>query len=90
MSRLMEPSLFDVPAAAIVHWRHNFGLKSRKREITKIGRVSSAKKAYSGDKVLCFPDKFDAPIPSLLVAHAVEATRSGDADGSSRAGVTGP
>ncbi len=51
----MGPSLFDVPAAAIVHWMHNFGLKSRKREITKIGRVSSAKQVYSGDKVLCFP-----------------------------------
>ena len=32
----------------------------------------------------------DVPIPSLLVAQAVDATRSGDSDGDSRAGVIGP
>jgi len=26
MSRLKEPSLFDVPAFAAAHWQHNFGL----------------------------------------------------------------
>lgn len=42
------------------------------------------------ERLITAEEAIDIPIPLLLVAHVVDATRSGDIDGSSRVGVMGP